>query len=298
MKYAIIDIGSNTIRLSLFKFINGKLRSLIKEKAVLGMSAYVEDGKISEVGIEKLLSILKKMDRIIKVFDIKEVDAFATAAIRNASNSQEICDIIYKNFKIKVDVLSGEDEALYGYIGSNEILDVSTGINIDIGGGSSEIVLFKDNKPYIVDSIQEGSLSLYLNNVSTVIPTKKEFKHIRKIIKKQLKKSDIDKEDIEILTGVGGTIRVTGQISQIFFGNESSKEFYSKDLKKIIKLLVKKDPEMLRTVLKLAPERFHTLTTGIIILNEICSYFSVETIKVSKYGVREGYLLNKLSIND
>lgn len=299
MKYAVIDLGSNTIRLNIYRFSNGGLKTLLKKKNFLSISSYIQkDGSISELGIEKLLITLNKMDDIIDLFNVNETYIFATAAIRNAINTDEIVEAVYESIGEKVEVISGEDEALYGYIGTHNKLKISSGLNVDIGGGSTELVLFEDNQPICLDSMSYGALSLFLKYVDGIIPSKKETKKMHKKIKRLLKESKIDKVPVDFLCGVGGTIRSTGILCHEVFSNESPKEFYASDLNKLIDLLIEKDPKLLRIILRVSPERFHTITPGIIILHEICDYFSIEKIKVSKFGVREGYLLNKLSMID
>lgn len=89
---AIIDIGSNTIRLSVYKIIDNKITNLFNEKRTASLAAYIDDkGLMGDDGIHKLISVLLEFKNIISNFDdISKTYIIATASIRNAKNSEDI----------------------------------------------------------------------------------------------------------------------------------------------------------------------------------------------------------------
>ena len=83
MIYTIIDIGSNTIRMAVYNVQNGQMEMLIKKKYTIGLGAYIENKRMSSIGIDKACNVLNKFKIFLNNFKIDNVSAFATAALRN-----------------------------------------------------------------------------------------------------------------------------------------------------------------------------------------------------------------------
>ncbi len=118
MKQAIIDIGSNSMRLTLYDIEGENFKILFREKVMTGLAGYVEDGKLSTEGIECACAGLLNFKSILKTLEIKNVSVFATASLRNISNTDQALSAIFKATGYLVEVISGEDEALFGYAGA------------------------------------------------------------------------------------------------------------------------------------------------------------------------------------
>lgn len=161
MKQAIIDIGSNSIRLTLYETENQSFRILFREKIMAGLAGYVENGKLSAEGIECACAGLLTFRSILQTLEIGRVSVFATASLRNISNTEQALSVIRAATGYPVEVVSGEDEALFGYAGAMRELRPTSGAFLDIGGASTEIVTFDEGKPDDFASFPIGSLSLY-----------------------------------------------------------------------------------------------------------------------------------------
>ncbi len=110
MKYAIVDIGSNTVRLNLYLVDEENIiKPLLDKKRVAGLSSYVNDGQMTRKGSDKLVRITKSYLDICRSFEIDEVHMFATAALRNATNSKQVIDCVENQIGHKIEVLTGED---------------------------------------------------------------------------------------------------------------------------------------------------------------------------------------------
>lgn len=297
-KYGIVDIGSNTVRLEIYELDGKNLTKFFKKKENLGLASYVEDGTLTKKGIDRLIAVLKDFQKISEGVNAKDVYYFATAAIRNSKNALEILAAIEDQTSIKVDLISGEKEAELGYMAVTDKFGIDSGLNIDIGGASTEVTLFKEGIHQISKSFNQGSLSMFSKYVSELMPTKGEAKKIKEEVQYNIKDQGLTKQVRKEVTGVGGTIRLLNRIIRDYYGkDEGIFEFKYKELKKILKLLIKKDQKTLKILLQLSPDRVHTIVPGAIILKELCEYYSVEKIMVSESGVRTGYLLNKLTYN-
>ncbi|MBF7097755.1 Ppx/GppA phosphatase family protein [Alkalibacter mobilis] len=296
MIYALVDVGSNTMRMNIYKCEEKRIKLLFGTKNPAGLAGYVENGSMSKKGIKKAISVLSEFKGIIQNFDIDQFFVFATASLRNIENSNEAVQEIESKTGLKIDIVSGEDEAILDFIGATKVVDVSDGLIVDIGGGSTELVTFENKKIINALSIPIGSLNLYKKCVDQLLPDKKERKAIKNTIRKELDgiKNIIDKP-YKIVCGVGGTVRATKKLNNAIFDlADDNNEIEVKNIKKILKILSSDERDSLDTILQVVPDRIHTILPGMLILNEVGKVFKSDKIIVSSYGVREGYLYDKV----
>ena len=122
MLYAIVDIGSNTVRLNIYDIINKKSRFLLSKKYALGLVSYVIKGKLNKKGLEKLINVIEDIKTDLKDLNVKKFDMFATASLRNINNQKHVLDAIYDKLAIKIHILSENQEATYSFLGSTSIM--------------------------------------------------------------------------------------------------------------------------------------------------------------------------------
>lgn len=297
MIYAVIDIGSNTVRLSVYKVHGEKVTNLFNEKEQASLKTYVKDGILLEKGIDRLVSTLKKFKAVVDNFeDIDELHPFATATIRDAANRTEILDRVKEEVGLDIEIISGEEEAKLAFIGASSYVEVSRGILTDIGGGSSEVVIIDQNKVIKSTSLSIGSLSAFNDYVDGLFLNKDEKKDIDTAVKDLLESNKMYREEQELLCAVGGTARATLKFYNEYY-NESSYNTVmdASKLNDMIKEFIEKEPrDILDAILAVKPDRVHTLLPGMVILNRLTKYFYCEKISISQTGVREGYVYNKL----
>jgi exopolyphosphatase/guanosine-5'-triphosphate,3'-diphosphate pyrophosphatase len=157
---AIIDIGSNSIRLVVYV---GPLRApvpLYNEKLLAGLGRGVsQDGRIDEDAIEKALAELVRFRQLTEVLNVADVRAVATAAVRDASNGAEFLTRA-RAIGLEIDVLSGDDEAMAAGLGVISALPDADGIAGDLGGGSLELVRVKGGQVHERCSLPLGAFRL------------------------------------------------------------------------------------------------------------------------------------------
>ncbi|MEG1869445.1 MAG: phosphatase, partial [Oscillospiraceae bacterium] len=229
-------------------------------------------------------------------FEISGIYTFATASLRNINNTQQVLKQIKKTTGIDIDIITGEEEARLDFIGATHMLNVTDGLLVDIGGGSTELVDFKAGKILSAVSIPLGSLNTYKQYCTKLIPTVEEQAAISDAVIKELKKlKQINKEKHSLFCGVGGTVRATKKINNEVFGiMPSNNKILCSDLTEITKELTENPITGLDLILRIAPDRLRTIVSGVTILRTIADYFSGDEILVSSYGVREGYLYGKI----
>ncbi len=293
MNFGIIDIGSNTIRLNVYSCENEEIKLIFGKKHAAGLVSYIQDGKLTDKGIKKLINVLNSLKEIISHVTIHKTIAFATASLRKINNSVQVLERVEEETGFQIRIYDQELEARLGFEGIMWTLPYKDGITVDIGGGSTEIIQFKNREIYRIVNYSEGSLSLFNKYVKGIIPTGKEIKDIQNDIKDELGKKDLDFES-KVIIGIGGTIRAIGNLSQEAFSLEDNRHFTNKNLTSLYKSLIKGDEDVVRLALKVTPERIHTITPGMTIFKFLCKNFGAEEIIVSDSGLREGVLLENM----
>jgi len=149
---AILDIGSNSARISVFAAEKGSAIFLTRKKETCRLSSgMAQDGFLTKESMERTCLSIINLLSLAKQYDCKTIVTAATAAVRNAHNKDEFLQLIKEKTNLSLRVLSGEEEALAGFLGVKTSLSLSDFILIDTGGGSAEISLIKDNA--LIESI-------------------------------------------------------------------------------------------------------------------------------------------------
>ncbi len=297
--YAVIDIGSNTVRLSVYSISGKELKPMFSRKSMAGLISYINDnGYLNEKGIRKAISILEGFKKIIEniKLDFKHVFVIATASFRNIKNGREVVDSIWAETGFEITVISGEQEGIYGFLGASHQMNMDSGLLVDIGGGSTEFVFSKNQNILQSTSLPMGSLNLYRNYVGQLIPTKEEIKKMKKFIKKSFEQIDCNTIDhsASLLFGVGGTTRATCKLINDLFDLPLTNRVILPAQLKVLLHYFYGEPEGVRKILQIVPDRIHTIIPGIILLREIVKHYRCEQINVSEYGVREGFLIQSV----
>lgn len=291
-RYGIVDIGSNTIRFKIYDYMNGKVRHSVSNKKTAGLIAFKEDGKLNEAGINVLVSTLKKFNKHMEELGVDEAYYFATASLRNIDNTEEVLDIVKNKLNINIHVLSPDDEATLSFeIIKEKDLYGNDGILIDVGGGSSEINVFKNKTPVEDVSLPIGSLVMYQEYVSLMFPDENEKKQIQERVLKEIKNSGIKKHSREIMTGVGGSVRsIKRLLKYLNMIDHNTNLIPISLLDELLNELRHNTKEDYNKVLQIKAERIHTLIPGLLIVKTIAEYFDVKYLHVTNYSIREGVL--------
>ncbi|MGM0500036.1 MAG: hypothetical protein ACQERL_07525, partial [Bacillota bacterium] len=161
-KLAVIDIGSNSIKMILVDYRSDKSFRIIdelKETARLGegmhQNSYLKEGRI-----QKALQTLTLFKNLCDAVEVDQIVAVATAAVREADNQQKFLDRVYNQTGIEVRVLAGKEEAYYDYKGVANSFDLESGLVMDVGGGSVELVLMENRKVKESISLPFGALTI------------------------------------------------------------------------------------------------------------------------------------------
>lgn len=296
MKQAIIDIGSNSMRLTVYETENGAFAVLFKDKIMAGLAGYVEDGVLTEEGIAQAYQGLLSFKATLEALDLRRVAVFATASLRNIKNTQQAVQIIEAATGFPIEVISGEEEAAYGYAGAMKELDLTDGVFVDVGGASTEIVQFSGRTLRSAASCPVGSLKLYRECVKKILPGKQAALRMEQTIVQATQDALARPERRGLpMACVGGTARAVMKLARRVYGLPgTANRITAQQMNELCTLLCSSQKTAAELILKLEPERIHTMIPGILILRHVMAGFGAAEVVVSKYGVREGYLCGRI----
>lgn len=294
MNYGVIDLGSNSVRLEIFKYENKELKNIYSKRAVVGLASYMlPEGYLSDLGIKSAIDIVSILKEESNAFDIKKLYIIATATIRNARNQNEIINRINHACGVKVELLDEKTEALLGVKGIQSKTDIQHGVVLDIGGGSTEVTLIKDSKVTEAHSLPLGSLNSFITFVKEILPTKEEKERIQKAVLNALSFSKVSQMKFDYIYGIGGSLKAAKVLIESLSGKKI--EYITKN--NVKDLISKIDPAKKQTylsIIRMIPERLHTILPGLIILDTIMNYFDIQKVYISQSGIREGYILQHI----
>lgn len=298
MLHAIIDIGSNTIRMAVYRIEGRSFELLLKRKHTVGLAGYLDHGRLVREGIEKTVKILRGFMDFIETFSIAHVHAFATAALRSATNSRAAVEEITRRSGVRIRIISGEEEAAYDFVGATQNIAHADGIMVDIGGGSTEIISYQNHEMTGRWSLPLGSLAMSKTHVAGLLPTSAECAAIRAAVEDIL----VGVPDVRTLrtahmVGLGGVLSSASRMHGLLYPEETPRLLRVTHFPTMIerfgggRKLSERDTAVL---LRSAPDRLHTIVPGMLIAHTLADTFAAEDILYSDSGVREGYIWKEI----
>ena len=294
---AVIDIGSNSARMAVFKKTSRFGFYLLREeksKVRISEGAYENNGNLQDFAIKRALNALNEFLLIAKSLKTRKILCVATSAVRDAPNRAEFIKLVKKELGINIKVIDGDKEAFYGGVAAANLLYEKNGVTIDIGGGSTEFALIKNKKIENTISLKLGTVRL-----KELFFDKGDIEGARAYIKTELKKLSKIFSHKNVF-GIGGSIRALSQV--IMKKNEYPLDilhgftYNFKDEKDFLESILRmSDEELLKIGVK--PERLDVIRPGTLIFIEAIKYLSGKRIITSGVGVREGVFLTDLLRN-
>ena len=291
---AMIDIGSNTMRMSVYKIEGQQFTVLFSKKETAGLVNYMTEGEMSEEGIEVIIDVLRQFCTSLEEVSVDSINPFATASLRNAANAAEVMERVYQEVGLRIELISGEEEAILSFLGAVHAAPFEDGCLFDLGGGSTEVVVFAQRHPNYAKSMDMGCLNLYKRYVKKIWPKKSEIEEMKACIEKNLAGLALPQPAGLLLIGVGGTARSLLELINLREKRDAAhREITIEELNACVSFLLKRDTAARDAVLKKCPDRIHTMIPGVLIIQALAQRMQAERLYISEYGVREGYLWKK-----
>ncbi len=308
MNIASIDIGSNTVLLLIAKVdLNTKKITPIFEKYEIPRisQGLTQGGRIGLTQITKLLIVLKQYKTLINKYNCVKTIITATNALRIASNTDKIIDKIQSDLGLNVKVVSGEEEAKLSFLSAaSSFNSIPNKLIIDIGGGSTEIILGENDAIIYKKSFPIGVVGLTEKCISNEIPTENELLCLKNICEKtfeEVKKVILNKFETYQYTviGVAGTPTTLMAIKQNLIKYDNDKiEGKSLTLNELLTLynsFSKVSPKnILRKYGEIVRGREDLILTGTLILYNLLKTLKKDGLFVSGKGIRYGAIIDYL----
>lgn len=294
MKYAAIDIGSNAIRLLVANVVETKeglkhkKTSLVRVPIRLGADVFANNN-ISEKQEKRLISAMKAYRHLMKVHEVEKYRACATSAFREADNGKEIIEKVLDKSGLKIDLISGEEEARIIYSTHIEkLLENNDNIlYVDVGGGSTEISLFCDKMLIASKSFKIGTVRLLQGNEAP--GSWDEMQNWLKV--------SLNNQKVDYIVGSGGNINKLIKINNEFTGS-ISKVISTDQLQVIYENILKYSYEDRVSELGLNPDRADVIIPAAQIFLSVLNWGEIKEIYVPKIGLVDGLVMELYSNPD
>jgi len=297
MRLGVLDVGSNTVHLQIVDTSPGaRPNPTFNYKEELKLTQYIsEDNLVSDEGIEKLRSSIKRAIEQSASVQTQELLPFATSALREASNGEEIINSINKDFKIDLQVLSGEEEAKLTFLAARRWFGWSSGrlLVIDIGGGSLEMAVGVDESPEIATSLPLGAARLTKNFLKGDPYTDKSIRALRDHIEDKLEQilpTLVKHQDTDRAIATSKTLRTLARLSGDWFDG-NGKNIKIEAIRKISAKLSEMDDSSRAKLPGVSENRASQIVAGAFVAESVMRNLDIKELEICPWALREGVVL-------
>jgi exopolyphosphatase/guanosine-5'-triphosphate,3'-diphosphate pyrophosphatase len=289
MLCAAIDIGSNTTRVLVAEPQEGQLRKVMEQRAYTRIDkASKQKGKIVPEKIAELADVVDTQVRLAQEMEAEAIRVVATAAIREAKNTDDVVAEISRVAGLPVDVLSEQEEGRLAFLGATKTLGhpVEGEIAVvDVGGGSSEIIFGSfDEGVREVLSFKIGSGALADDFLANDPPSAGEIRSIRDEIGDFFEDVEVDQPDQAV--AVGGSATSLRTLVGAVLEYET--------LERAVRVLASDPIIEVAKKFELDPRRVRILPAGVLVLEKLSELLG-QPLQIGKGGLREGVILDLLN---
>ena len=297
MRLCVLDVGSNTVHLQIVDTSPGaRPNPTFNYKEELKLTQYISsDNLVSDEGIEKLRSSIKRAIEQSASVQTQELLPFATSALREAINGEEIINSINKDFKIDLQVLSGEEEAKLTFLAARRWFGWSSGrlLVIDIGGGSLEMAVGVDESPEIATSLPLGAARLTKNFLKGDPYTDKSIRALRDHIEDKLEQilpSLVKHQDSDRAIATSKTLRTLARLAGDWFDG-NGKNIKVEAIRKISAKLSEMDETSRAKLPGVSENRASQIVAGAFVAESVMRNLDIKELEICPWALREGVVL-------
>jgi exopolyphosphatase/guanosine-5'-triphosphate,3'-diphosphate pyrophosphatase len=308
---AAIDVGTNSLHMVVVR-INPRIPSfsiISREKATVRLGEYCnKTGALTPAAMDRAQEALDRFCRIAQGFQVQSIVAVATSAVREAPNGLEFLKRIEQDLGLRVELISGQEEARRIYLGVLSAMEFHNRLHVvvDIGGGSTELILGDGQEPEFLRSVKVGAVRLTQAFLRHDPPTPAELQALRQHIRGMLEAPieqinrivESSKQQGSLsLVGTSGTIETLAQLdARRRLGNPPSRlqgyEFSLEALRGYIKELRSLTVAERQKLPSLGERRGEIILAGALILEEVMSLLGVDRVQFCERALREGLIVD------
>ena len=302
MRKAVVDIGSNSTRLLIAELDEGRVTGeLDRRTTVTRLGAGVDaDGRLSDDGMQRVFAVLDEYHDAIERLDVDAGVAVMTSAVRDSTNGEQFAAEVQRRYDLEPHVLTGDQEATLTYLGATserDPADTTPTLVLDIGGGSTEMVIGTGHEASFHVSTQAGVVRQTERHLHTDPPTDSEQRAMSQDVREILVAAvpSDKRRAVQHGIGVAGTATQLAAIAQELEPYDAARvhgfELTGDEVRRLLARLARLPLEERREVTGLDPARAPTIVAGALILVEVLELFGLDRIEVSEHDILRGAAL-------
>ncbi|AIA05098.1 MULTISPECIES: Ppx/GppA phosphatase family protein [Streptomyces] len=304
MRLGVLDVGSNTVHLLVVDAHPGaRPLPAYSHKAELRLAELLdEDGAINEAGVHRLVRTIQEAMQVAEDKGVEDVLPFATSAVREATNGEEVLRHVTEETGVTLQVLSGEDEARLTFLAARRWLGWSAGrlLVLDIGGGSLEIAYGLDEDPDVGVSLPYGAGRLTGSGLRADPPDPEDVRALRRQVRAGIARvvSDFSRYGTpDQIVGTSKTFKALARIAGAARSAEGlyvQRELSRKKLEEWVPRLARMNAQERAALPGVSEGRARQLLAGALVAEAAMDLFGVETLEICPWALREGVILRRL----
>jgi exopolyphosphatase/guanosine-5'-triphosphate,3'-diphosphate pyrophosphatase len=290
---AVIDIGSNSIRLVVYDDLSRAPFPRFNEKSFCALGAAIDaDGRLATEAIARAVTAVRRFAAIARAMQVQAVHVLATEATRRAVNRDELVDAIRAHTGLATRVLSGHEEATYAAYGVISGFFHPHGLSGDLGGGSLELAEVRG------DSVGERLVSLPMGALPVAALLRDGIDAAKKAVDAVLRESLADWPDTRVFYAVGGGWRALGRIhlaaGALPIGVVHGHEIGGGEARTLAKRIARMTPDVVAALPDVPGRRVDTLPAAALVMARLLRILRPERVAFSALGLREGWVYRQL----
>ena len=304
MRLGVLDVGSNTVHLLVVDAHRGAHpMPMISEKSVLRLAEQMDaDGEITRVGADHLIRTVRDAVDSALSMGCEDLMAFATSAVRDASNVGAVLTRVQAETGVELEVLSGDQEARLTFLAVRRWCGWSAGrlLMLDIGGGSLEIASGIDEEPDVAVSLPLGAGRLTRAWLRHDPPRRRELARLREHIIEQLESPAAKLRNAGTPDRVVGTSKTFRSLARLTGAAPSSAGLRARrtltdaGLRQVIAFISRMSADDLATLEGVSASRSHQLLAGALVAEAAMRALDVDMLDLCPWALREGVILQRL----
>lgn len=299
-RFATIDVGSNSVLINIAERDDkGELRTLDDRSSITRLGEGLkETGLFKKEAMDRTIAALKDFIELARSYNVKETAAIGTMALRESRNAQEFIERVEKELDLKIEVISGEEEARLSH------LAVVTGLGLkdenvvifDIGGGSTEFIFSRGFEILKKFSVNLGALILTNEFLKSDPPKREELDELLTYLNENIRRIEFP-EKTDKAVGMGGNVTsmtaVKFKLAKYDPDIVQGAVLELSEVERQMDLYLAKTVEERKSIVGLHPKRADTILAGAVMLRSIMKKLGKDSILVSDRGIRHGLMFDR-----
>ena len=295
---AVVDLGSNTFRLVVFRHSPDGQHQLVDEiREVVRLTADMDGDRLGDEALARARRTARLYAAFCRASHIDEVIAVATSAIREAGNRAEVVDAIAQE-GLPVRVITAEEEARYAYLGVVNSTTMRDGLILDVGGGSAQLARLVNRDLRQTWSAPLGAVRMTNAFLGLGKPSRSDLKALRRHVEDALATVGWAHLDEGKLVGVGGSIRTLAAMAQKASGYPLSEvhgyTLRRSALEELIDDMAATAARQRQGLPGLKHDRADIMLAGALVVDTVLEHVGTDRMEVSAQGLREGVFFERL----